>query len=59
MASREEIVGFCDELLDVGSWQDYGPNGLQVPGSGDVSKVVTGVSAHRELLERAVQSLAR
>ena len=32
MAGRDEIVAFCDQLLDKGSWEDYGPNGLQVPG---------------------------
>ena len=51
-AGREEIVEFCDELLDAGSFDDYGPNGLQVPGAAEVSKLATGVSAHRELLER-------
>lgn len=56
MVGRDEIVGFCDELLDARSWEDYGPNGLQVPGGEQVSKVATGVSAHRELLERAVAS---
>jgi dinuclear metal center YbgI/SA1388 family protein len=55
-ASRDEIVGFCDELLDIRSWDDYGPNGLQVPGAAEVSKVATGVSAHLELLQRAVDS---
>ncbi len=59
MAGRDEIVRFCDELLDAPSWEDYGPNGLQVPGAPDVSRVVTGVSAHRELLERAVSSGAQ
>jgi len=52
-AARDEIIAFCDELLEVGAYEDYGPNGLQVPGAGQVSKVVTGVSAHLELLERA------
>lgn len=52
-AARDEIIGFCDELLEVGDYDDYGPNGLQVPGVDQVSKVVTGVSAHLELLERA------
>jgi dinuclear metal center YbgI/SA1388 family protein len=56
MASRDEIVEFCDELLDAASFADYGPNGLQVPGAADVAKVATGVSAHRELLERAVDA---
>jgi dinuclear metal center YbgI/SA1388 family protein len=56
MAAREEILGFCDDLLDVGAFEDYGPNGLQVPGAAEVSKVATGVSANLELLTRAVDS---
>jgi dinuclear metal center YbgI/SA1388 family protein len=52
-AARDEIIAFCDELLEVGDYDDYGPNGLQVPGAAEVGKVVTGVSAHLELLERA------
>jgi dinuclear metal center YbgI/SA1388 family protein len=53
MASRDEMIAFLDELLDPASFSDYGPNGLQVPGSEEVSLVVTGVSAHLELFERA------
>lgn len=53
MASRDRIIAFCAELLDPESFDDYGPNGLQVPGANEVTKVVTGVSAHLELLERA------
>jgi len=53
VAARDEIIAFCDELLDAQAFEDYGPNGLQVPGSPDVSSVVTGVTANRELLERA------
>jgi len=51
--ARDEIISFCDQLLDALSWDDYGPNGLQVPGREEVSKVVTGVSATRELIERS------
>ena len=39
MALRDEILAFCDDLLDVGSFEDYGPNGLQVPGKAEVSRV--------------------
>src|SRR6266540_7507271 len=53
MAQRDEIIAYLDELLDIGAFTDYGPNGLQVPGAGEVSLVVTGVSAQRELFERA------
>jgi dinuclear metal center YbgI/SA1388 family protein len=49
-----EVVMALDELLDPGAFDDYGPNGLQVPGGETVTKVVTGVSAQRELIERAV-----
>jgi dinuclear metal center YbgI/SA1388 family protein len=55
VANRDEILGYCDDLLDSGSFRDYGPNGLQVPGRADVSKVATGVSANLETLDRAVQ----
>jgi dinuclear metal center YbgI/SA1388 family protein len=53
MASRDEIVAWLDELLDSRAFSDHGPNGLQVPGSEEVTAVVTGVSAQRELFERA------
>jgi dinuclear metal center YbgI/SA1388 family protein len=56
VAARDEILGFCDELLDVGSFEDYGPNGLQVPGGEEVSRVATGVTANLELLQHAVDS---
>ena len=59
MAQRDEIIAFCDELLDVGAYPDYGPVGLQVVGAADVRKVVCGVSASRELFERAAEAEAQ
>jgi dinuclear metal center YbgI/SA1388 family protein len=56
VANRDEILTYCDELLDSGSFEDYGPNGLQVPGGAEVSRVATGVSANLETLERGVQA---
>ncbi len=53
MATRDELIAFLDDLLDAGSFDDYGPNGLQVAGAREVSVVVTGVSAHLELFARA------
>ncbi|HEX8073767.1 MAG TPA: Nif3-like dinuclear metal center hexameric protein [Thermoleophilaceae bacterium] len=53
MAGRDEIIAFLDDLLDAPSFEDYGPNGLQVTGRDEVDHVVTGVSAHRELFGRA------
>ena len=53
MAQRDEIIAYLDDLLEIAEFPDYGPNGLQVPGAAEVSRVVTGVSAQRELFERA------
>jgi len=54
MAQLTEVISYLDELLDAQNFPDYGPNGLQVPGGADeLSVVVTGVSAHRELFEQA------
>src|SRR3954468_13068157 len=55
MASLEEVISFLDELLSIGDFTDYGPNGLQVPGAGEVSMVITGVSANLELFEGAAE----
>jgi dinuclear metal center YbgI/SA1388 family protein len=55
VASAGEIIGFCDELLDSGSFADYGPNGLQVPGREEVTAIATGVSANLEFLTDAVE----
>src|SRR3954471_2535058 len=53
VAARDEIIAFLDDLLDAESFEDYGPNGLQVAGASEVSVIVTGVSAHLELFTRA------
>ena len=59
MARRDAILAFLDELLDAASFDDHGPNGLQVPGAEEVATVVTGVSAHLELFERAAAAGAQ
>jgi dinuclear metal center YbgI/SA1388 family protein len=59
MAVRDEIVAYLDELLEIDSFTDYGPNGLQVPGAEEVSLVATGVSAQRELFEQAATAGAQ
>ena len=56
MADRDAIIAHLDELLEVDAFEDYGPNGLQVPGAERVELVVTGVSAHRELFAAAADA---
>jgi dinuclear metal center YbgI/SA1388 family protein len=54
MTRLTSIITALDERLTPGDFQDLGPNGLQVPGADEITKIVTGVSAQRELIERAV-----
>lgn len=54
MADRDEIIGFCDELLEIEAFRDYGPNGLQVPGRREVGRIATAVSAHLASIEAAI-----
>jgi dinuclear metal center YbgI/SA1388 family protein len=58
-ARTADIVAYLDELLEIGRFADLGPNGLQVPGGDEVTTVVTGVSAQRQLFERAIQEDAQ
>ncbi|MEA2367228.1 MAG: hypothetical protein QOI32_2740 [Thermoleophilaceae bacterium] len=59
MAQLADLIAHLDELLMPSAFEDACPNGLQVPGAGDVELVVTGVSAHRELFERAAEAGAQ
>ena len=53
MAHLTDLIAYLDELLSPGDFEDYGPNGLQVPGPPTVDVLATGVSANRELFEGA------
>jgi dinuclear metal center YbgI/SA1388 family protein len=53
---RQDLVAYADRYLDAQSGADYGPNGLQVQGKDEIRKLVTGVSAGRELFERAARA---
>ncbi len=52
-AAARDILDELDGILQPKRFQDYGPNGLQVPGSAEVTTVATGVSAQLELFELA------
>jgi dinuclear metal center YbgI/SA1388 family protein len=53
MASRDEILDYAAELLDLASFPDYGPQGMQVVGAEEVTKIACAVSSSLELFERA------
>jgi dinuclear metal center YbgI/SA1388 family protein len=51
---REDLVNYLDGLLQPAKFRDYCPNGLQVEGCREVSRIVTGVTASQALLDAAV-----
>jgi dinuclear metal center YbgI/SA1388 family protein len=59
VARRDEILAYADELLEVGRFPEFGPAGAQVLGADEVAKIVCGVSASRELFERAAAAGAQ
>jgi dinuclear metal center YbgI/SA1388 family protein len=59
MAKRDEIIAYANELLDLDAFKDYGPQGLQVIGAEEVTRVVCSVSASLELFQRAAAAGAQ
>ena len=50
-----KLVHHLNESLEISKFQDYCPNGLQVEGGEQVSRLVTGVTACQGLIERAIE----
>jgi dinuclear metal center YbgI/SA1388 family protein len=55
VAKRDAILQYAAELLDLDSYDDYGPMGLQVEGADEVTKIACGVSASLALFQRAAE----
>lgn len=58
MVQRQEILQWCDTTLQTQFFKDYAPNGLQVEGVENISRIVTAVTASRAAIEFAVQQKA-
>ena len=58
MVALTDVINYCDDLLEAAQFQDYCPNGLQVEGQAEVSKIVTGVTASQALIDAAVEAKA-
>jgi len=58
VVKRDELVAYCDRLLDVGGFSDYCPNGLQVEGREEIGRIVSGVTASQALIDAAVAAEA-
>ncbi len=53
MVKINELAHYTQQLMQVESFKDYCPNGLQVEGRAEIRKIVTGVTASMALLEAA------
>ncbi|MGM0517807.1 MAG: Nif3-like dinuclear metal center hexameric protein [Pseudomonadota bacterium] len=51
----QEMLDYCERLLEPEVYRDYAPNGLQVEGRGEVRHLVSGVTACQALLDAAVE----
>ncbi|HIG88581.1 MAG: Nif3-like dinuclear metal center hexameric protein [Candidatus Thioglobus sp.] len=58
MVNNKALAEYCDDYLSKDKFDDYCPNGLQVEGKGDISKIISGVSANLDLIERAIDESA-
>lgn len=56
--NRHALVQYLDQLLTAKKFTDYCPNGLQVEGSSEIFKIVTGVSASLALIDEAISQQA-
>ena len=52
--SLKALVAAADEILEPAQFNDYCPNGLQVAGSDQVARIVSGVTASQALIEAAI-----
>lgn len=59
MARRDDIVEFARELLDLDSYHDYGPMGIQVVGADDVTRIAAAVSSTLEAFQRTKETGAQ
>lgn len=55
MVELVHLVDYCNQLLRIDELRDYCPNGLQVEGRRQIKKLVAGVTASRQFLERAIE----
>lgn len=55
---RIELIGILDDALEPHRYKDYAPNGLQVEGKAEITKVLFGVTASEALIDVAIAKQA-
>lgn len=57
--ARKLLNDYLAELLNIASFKDYCPNGLQVEGVNSIERIVTGVTASQAMIEAAIEQNAQ
>ena len=58
MVELNELVSWCNHILNVKAFKDYCPNGLQVESSAQLHKIITAVTASQEAIDAAIAEKA-
>lgn len=56
--TRQELNQYIHQFLAVDRFKDYCPNGLQVQGKKEITKIISGVTASQALIESAIKAKA-
>jgi dinuclear metal center YbgI/SA1388 family protein len=54
MVLAKDMAKYIDSFLQINSYKDYCPNGLQISGKPNIKKLISGVSLNAQLLEQAI-----
>lgn len=55
MAKLKEIIQWCDSTLKSHEFKDYAPNGLQIEGKSEISKILCAVTASQAAIDAAIE----
>lgn len=58
MTQLSDLLEYTNKLLEIDRYKDYGPNGLQVQGKAQINKIISGVTASRDLIDAAIEAEA-
>jgi dinuclear metal center YbgI/SA1388 family protein len=56
MANRDQLVQFCDDLLEAGHYRDIALNGLQVEGKHEIARITLAVSCNQHTIDTAIEN---
>ncbi|HVT63343.1 MAG TPA: Nif3-like dinuclear metal center hexameric protein, partial [Legionellaceae bacterium] len=55
MITREALAAYIDQYLACGALSDYAPNGLQIEGRREITRICSAVSINHTVIQEAVQ----